>query len=657
MTFTDYYDTKTYSVITIDESGFGGTVTPIEKTFSNEPGYQISWVYTAAGNHLTYTEYEFYQAGWNLKIFHTVGTGGDTRCETVSSIMNCFEENQFDSYNDELISSFASYYEDEFSTFSEELYSSSSDESTEDEEASGPLTDEMIEDITEGAMEAKDYINEADPTLRDDLTTSFALNNAGSTLDAHILKGIADYALGDSEIAEEAQEFAINATLKLFNWLLTDTPDPTLDNDEFYPIEVSDDCALLRSWGSLYEMDQECYSDVNKLMNSYVSRIEKYDNSWVNAFCELTDASTLEKEARRKAVEDILNNYIFSVINTEQELYSAYGIYEAKDGVYAENPAYVYQLTDASGNILFSLALPEAESVTMSDDGKIVFTFDSGMHDVVIDKEGNILYDSLSLKNGGIQVYGYSSEGTMLELEAASDFENGDHYVLYFVDASGKRTEINTAVDDFNLYSGGYTDVYNTNLGYINMKTGEITEEAPESDQEQNIGGNYRKLNDSCYFSEENGGKLLTPDSNGELTEAADLSSGQGVMGIDYYDGYYWVLSNTGYYYILDENFETVLEPVCVLDDELKLRGSDHEGEVYYLNSSVQACPYGIVIHGDSDITEIWDMNGEKVYTEYLDQTADKYIFGTDSDAWYNLNSGDSLRIDLDNVGKLVVLG
>ena len=130
-------------------------------------------------------------------------------------------------------------------------------------------------------------------------------------------------------------------------------------------------------------------------------------------------------------------------------------------------------------------------------------------------------------------------------------------------------------------------------------------------------------LNDYYYDDSEQG--IFDQSGN----KVRDLSDNQGATWIGYYDDNYYVFSSTGYYYALDSDFNSILEPV-----------STH---IYNINY------YGVMARDeDNTYTILYDheLNNEKVLTYKLKR--DPYFFIAeieDSSDYFNLNTQEKLVI------------
>ena len=112
------------------------------------------------------------------------------------------------------------------------------------------------------------------------------------------------------------------------------------------------------------------------------------------------------------------------------------------------------------------------------------------------------------------------------------------------------------------------------------------------------------------------------------------MSEGNGASLIEYYDNKYYIKSGTGYYYVLDNNFNQILEPVKL--------------GVYNINK------YGIMVtNSDNSFTTLYDfeLKNKKELSYELESDTLKYfiaeIENTDNSAksYFNLNTQEKLVV------------
>ena len=202
-------------------------------------------------------------------------------------------------------------------------------------------------------------------------------------------------------------------------------------------------------------------------------------------------------------------------------------------------------------------------------------------------------------------------------------------------DRNGAVNFINVTDYDFTGGVSAYSDTicvasgqYRDDEVVLNMKTGEQTpareiqnkEMAKVSEIEKKYGPYFTIVNDQYILNMEN---YVLYDTAGNVV--ADFQDGEGPKdSYPYYeDGYYWVVTNTGYLYITDENFKRVLEPVLLCE-----------------NAETKFYPgYGLCVFDPNGKTmKLYGRNGEVKLEIYKDNASKSW--GTDSDGWDEINAG-----------------
>ena len=388
-----------------------------------------------------------------------------------------------------------------------------------------------------------------------------------------------------------------------------------------------------------------------------------------------------------------------------EEYHEIYGYYEdemdgesyAGDDEETENinPSgyqYVYSIIDKNGKVYGSfLSAYSVATALINDDGMCSFTayedeyyYDSVIHHVIIDKDANVLFRN-GEENGNSIVYDeVTPSGNVLKKTMKSDFEHGDYEVLEFVkqDGSAKKLmeggyvnlspmneeeysfgflmESEKHCSDYYIFHCGYEDDRTSDTdGVIDMKTGklitgdeyeemlkklndqklasfgvDVDMEPLGGDDEDNPLKHGMRINDSYVIYQD-----IVYDNSGKKVK--ELNAGRGVKNILYADGYYWIVSNSGWYYVLDDDFKQILEPVK-FDDDIR----------YSLTG------YGLMVESVIKNDEFY--SGETKFTLYdekgnaaielqgeinLDGNTYGFIFGNEKVGWVNLNTKEMMLI------------
>lgn len=367
-----------------------------------------------------------------------------------------------------------------------------------------------------------------------------------------------------------------------------------------------------------------------------------------------------------------------------------------EDGINKNTIGYmhVYEIIKSDGTITGAFLAPYSSATVkayINNDGYVSFTalgtemLDFGKHieddtHVIMDNTGKVLYqnDPLKKKNR-VFYYDVSPYNTIIKMTEKSDFENGDYISAELIMADGSTKKLvkgeNLTFDGDNYGSGGgsyylsYSDdryasysCDSNGSGYVDMKTGEIIsgEAAKERDERElneeylNNGGDpdftslsedeiaelkadktrtMQRLNEN-YLYDDN----AIYDNSGKKVKK--LEDGKGVKAIHYANKHYWIVSNTNWYYVLDDKFKQVLEPVKFKETE-----------------DFMLTDYGLLIRtsddGDSDTneskTELYDEKGNVILklpkTVDFPENADDFIIGDEKTGWANMNTKEVMLI------------
>lgn len=247
----------------------------------------------------------------------------------------------------------------------------------------------------------------------------------------------------------------------------------------------------------------------------------------------------------------------------------------------------------------------------------------------VIDVDGNIQYE-ITDEDIASSSYEYVGENWF-----AATYSNGivtTVEFLYDIDTQEKIEQVQHNLNGDYVIDEVYADIFSsdyTEWKYkIRSKNDHVLELTTSYELNKNGQIFYKDtgdevLNDYYYDDSEQG--IFDQSGN----KVRDLSDNQGATWIGYYDDNYYVFSSTGYYYALDSDFNSILEPV-----------STH---IYNINY------YGVMARDeDNTYTILYDheLNNEKVLTYKLKR--DPYFFIAeieDSSDYFNLNTEEKLVI------------
>ena len=318
----------------------------------------------------------------------------------------------------------------------------------------------------------------------------------------------------------------------------------------------------------------------------------------------------------------------------------------------------LYCLLDRSGKILWGY-IGNGDDCVLNEQGTVALRapYYENYALAIYDKKGTLLFES----DERTRYYGPASNGNVLKMSLKDDFEHGEHYSLELITSDGNTIPLIQGWDmewDFYLISNPTIDEYGftyndlENQEYhsvvIRADTGELFDvwdgseysDLKEKKEKQEI---YRQI-DAVFGDHENtvivDGTQNRYLRNGVLfndhgESIRDLSGGQGVNGIFYHDGVYWVMSNSKYWYTLDENGDYLLEP----------RKAD--SYLYY-----NFTEYGLIIGLADDeehferMARIYDETGTVIKTILAEKVDGRfaYLYGNQT---YDLENGRIVRLSL----------
>ncbi len=270
---------------------------------------------------------------------------------------------------------------------------------------------------------------------------------------------------------------------------------------------------------------------------------------------------------------------------------------------------YVYSIIDKEGKVYSSFLVANGGlGAAVNEDGMCSVwagTLDDNCRShIIMDKEGNILFsnDEKEAEDGVRSVYyNVTPNGSVLKKTFMSDYEHGDYQVLEYVKPDGNSQKLleggyidlkeaipgeddallyknpNDNCTGYYRYESGYNDGNSQYVsGIINMADGELItqnqyDEIVAKEKESRIGGMTilerldanledqpvrTRLNEKYLLGDDN----ILYDNSGKAVK--ELNNGRGVEDILYASGQYWVITISGWFYILDDNFDEILKPV-----------------------------------------------------------------------------------------------
>ena len=334
---------------------------------------------------------------------------------------------------------------------------------------------------------------------------------------------------------------------------------------------------------------------------------------------------------------------------------------------------YIYALSDDKGKVynMFALAAVNVGSA-LNEEGMSSLTVGmlEGEYHVVLNKDGSILFKNQKQTDDQERCvyYDITPSGNVLRKTFYSDFEHGDYQVLEWVKPDGtskklleggyitlyKKGDDPTIEKIWNLdeEQSYYSDYYAYTCGYKNGDSQETSGTIDVSKGKLITDDEYLEILDSQENTDTSGGTRLNEkyvlkdnevvDNSGNTVKKLD--NGRGVENIQYANGEYWVVTNSGWYYVLDDKFSQVLAPVkmpvnsnyCILEEGLFIENATKDDEEDIESDYSGSCSLyndkGEVALEIKDV-HVNDLNG--------------YICGNEHVGWTNLRTGEEMYLSL----------
>lgn len=548
-------------------------------------------------------------------------------------------------------------YSEEYDGFNE--YMAEYNKSKEEAEAADEGTRELfssdeIMDMAESLVQGEAEFSEEHPEYRDALTSDLAASHSDSLLGYYLFKGSADYLLSDDSTAQELRTYVVAGALGLLNGVFSLCYEnaPVIQNHMYVPVAVNDNYALLRTYGTLesvvtgafWSSVQEILDPADDRLQELQERLSECENGY-EFYRDGYDDDSLAVIARMHAIQNVRKEEIDLYLGFYQDICEMYQALYATDG-------YIYQIIDSKGNIYGSFYADPYANVVFGNDGTSIIDKKFERDDYVnmnnshtiIDKDMNVLFQSNPSEDDGYSYLGAGPSGKALRISSKTDFDNGSYYSLELVNLDNSSQEL-AKMTEFSIDTL-YTDLYPVSywdpeghshdvvIDLENEKVLDSDDVDLSSDTElpEGLPSSCQVLNADYFFNPEDN---CIYDQTGK--SVTDLSAGLGVSYIAYALEKYWVVSNSGYYYILDENFNRLFEPVQIVP-----------------NDYMVLSPIGLIIGN-----VLWDSNGNSQEYEYVRQrpTLDHFIYGNAETGYINMNTNEILELaSLDAIPSVLCL-
>ena len=549
-------------------------------------------------------------------------------------------------------------YNEEYDGFNE--YMAEYNKSKEEAEAADDGTRELfssdeIMDMAESLVQGEAEFSEEHPEYRDALTSDLAAAHSDSLLGYYLFKGSADYLLSDDSAAQELRTYAVAGALGLLNGIfsLCYEDAPGIQAYMYEPVAVNDNYALLRTHGTLDSVIWDSFwTSIRAILDPADARLQELQECLSECengsefYRDGYDDDSLAFIARMHAIQNVRNEEIDLYLGFYQDICEMYQALYATDG-------YIYQIIDSKGNIYGSFYADPYANVVFGNDGTCIidkkferddYYLNMNNSHTIIDKDMNVLFQSNPSEDDGYSYLGAGPSGKALRISSKTDFDNGQYYSLELVNLDNSSQEL-AKMTEFSIDTL-YTDLYpvhywdpegHSHDTVIDLKNGKVLDSddvdlSADTELPEGLPSNCQVLNPDYFFNPEDN---CIYDQTGK--SVTDLSAGLGVSYIGYALEKYWVVSNSGYYYILDENFNRLFEPVQIVPDN-------------YMVLS----PIGLIIGN-----VLWDSNGNSQEYEYVRQkpTLDHFIYGNAETGYINMNTNEILElIALDQIPAVLCL-
>ncbi len=371
-------------------------------------------------------------------------------------------------------------------------------------------------------------------------------------------------------------------------------------------------------------------------------------------------------------------------------------VYAASDKyavVVADNKTYIINNNgEKQGTVDFEIS--EGATITINNNGYVYYgsSYDSNR---ILDKSGKVIYE-----NNNDTMYNYITEDNYtLRTSTKSDFENGESKQKEIIDMSGnviKELEGETSyyylggsiwycdgnekslynektgdvvvTDNYNIYYNNlrsYAGGFDSNVKYKNIENGGtfINSLYITSDLKCEDNSNKKYITDEYYYNIEDY-SIYKYDGS----KVKELTSGKGYENIYFGEDKYYVQSGTGFFYVLDEEFNQIEEPYelgelkgttevvgnnCILNKEKeKFTDGGYEGtwDHFYL--------YDYKGNLIEDLAEGWngvsqisnniirlDRMSDTGFSESSGSIGTTYIGSQTTDKYINLYTGTTLKV------------
>ncbi len=394
---------------------------------------------------------------------------------------------------------------------------------------------------------------------------------------------------------------------------------------------------------------------IGAALDDYEALWNRERNAWIDSFFAEFDMQA------KNVTSDDCEKYIYCVIDRSGRSYARFLWSPVQEG----GSAFAWIGSDGS------VYLRDYEGAFQYKNlaGKTIFSGDNL----------TLISDTWGDKIGSKGDYVFTGTKHFLRMKAENDFNHGDYFILELVQADGSAKELLRGTgypeEIYDYYLPHQTNRWFSSVNgtgvwlvkyvplgerkavsvIVELDSGDVTPESKwvsEHSKEQLYDKGFIRLNEDYVYVEKTWN--IYSDSQLEYDKeqgcyiipkaaepAVTLSAGNGVNSIFYNKdtGRYWVLSGTGYYYVLDGSFSPLYDPVRL----------ENEQSLY------EFTPYGVLLRTSGGLA-LFDEEGRQMM-----QFPANYVYGfiggtlhrewgyyinpnkSDYDMSYNLNTHERM--------------
>ena len=523
--------------------------------------------------------------------------------------------------------------------------------------ADGDQIDKMFDSMRGTTEQFHDALRQLDPEIYDVLSDTAAEEAGHNALDSHLIKKGVDAYFSDSEIGRELRVAGETLVLGIMEGLFRYGED-NVRKDLLVALSVNEKYALMRTHGTLANLLEQIRDDSG--YNMAIPALKaNYDDLFEYYGLNITEEMNIVFNGREGAEEiqekwDMLNGRLHALEDSitiwEKNMEEWTAAFYADLGLspsQVNGNEKVYCMMDRDGCQHCFFVEGDISGFRMNPDGR--FSYRKGSQTYMRDHDGMILY---ALEGE----FAFSPCGNAFRTTKEEDFQNGRYQILALVRPDGSAQEICRGYDlivydcgraskpngfqnaNWNTGSDGgslFWAVEYRTLGeknrvetVVNAKTGRTMsraafDEADGAEQIAERNRDFTVINDRYVL------KYDTWDlCDGDGIAVLNLADGQGVNSMYYAEesDRYWILSKSGYYYVLDGSLERIREP-------MKLDGA------FWAFT-----PYGAVLTEGGEC-KLYDEEGNCLYA-FPGNTLWGFIGGKVKSTWWELDL-DSRQHDM----------